>query len=172
MEGQNVVKEIQMKEGVKNTMKRENGITLIALIITIIILIILAAVSARAVYEMGIVNHAVNGTQKYSEEAVKENKMLDSTVTFIDDAVAKVKEIQDGNTAPTEKQLLEEYFSAGPEEFWDSTNHCYKDVPGINVDSSEIQEINYWEEDGNSYHVIRYKSCFYNLLIDDGNIRS
>ena len=39
-------------------MKTEKAITLIALIITIIILVILAAVSIRAVYNMGIVNYA------------------------------------------------------------------------------------------------------------------
>lgn len=75
----------------------ERGITLIALIITIIILVILAAVSIRAVYEMGIVGYAINGTQQYAEKAKEENQMLDETGRRIEDAVSKVKEIQGGN---------------------------------------------------------------------------
>lgn len=65
-------------------LRGENGITLVALIITIIILVILAAVSIAAVYNMGIVNYAVNGTQNYAQAAVAENHMLDSTVSSID----------------------------------------------------------------------------------------
>ncbi len=78
-------------------MRRDNGITLIALIITIIILVILAAVSIRAVTNMGIVGHAINGTQQYAEKAKEENEMLDETVTKLESAVAKVKEIQNGS---------------------------------------------------------------------------
>lgn len=57
---------------------------------------LLAAVSVRAVYEMGIVGHAVNGTQKYAEESVKENKMLGNTVNYLEDALAKLDDIQSG----------------------------------------------------------------------------
>jgi len=81
----------------KEKFKNEKGITLIALIITIIILVILAAVSIRAVYEMGIVGYAINGTQQYVERAKEENQMLDETGRRIEDAVSKVKEIQGGN---------------------------------------------------------------------------
>ncbi len=74
--------------------RSENGITLIALIITIIILVILAAVSINAVYNMGIVGHAINGTQQYAERAKEENDIMDQTGKKIEDAVSKVKEIQ------------------------------------------------------------------------------
>ena len=80
----------------KESLRRQEGITLIALIITIIILVILAAVSIRAVYEMGIVGYAINGTQQYAERAKEENEMLGQTVTKLEDAVSKVKEIQGG----------------------------------------------------------------------------
>ena len=75
-------------------MRKENGITLIALIITIVILVILAAVSIRAVTNMGIVGHAINGTQKYAEGAVAENEMLGTTGNTIDSALARLQEIQ------------------------------------------------------------------------------
>ena len=77
--------------------KKEGGITLIALIITIIILVILAAVSIRAIYNMGIVGHAINGTQQYAERAKEENAMFGNLGSFIDNAVSKIKETQGDN---------------------------------------------------------------------------
>lgn len=94
-------KETQKNGGEKEVMnmrKNQTGITLIALIITIIILVILAAVSIRAVYNMGIVGHAINGTQQYAQRAVEENVMFGETTSKIDEAVAKVKEIQNGGS--------------------------------------------------------------------------
>ena len=79
--------------------RNEKGITLIALIITIIILVILAAVSIRAVTNMGIVGHAINGTQDYAREAKAENQMLGDTGNFIDNALVKLDNIQNGNGA-------------------------------------------------------------------------
>ena len=81
----------------KQILKKEEGITLIALIITIIILVILAAVSIRAVYNMGIVNYTVNGTQDYAKVAVKENQMLDSTGNLIEDTVKRISAIETGH---------------------------------------------------------------------------
>lgn len=53
-------------------MKKERGITLIALIITIIILIILAMVTVKIVTDSNIVYHAENATKTYSVEQEKE----------------------------------------------------------------------------------------------------
>ena len=75
----------------------EKGITLIALIITIIILVILAAVSIRAVANMGIVGHAINGTQQYAESAKAENEMLGETVDLLENTLGKLNNIQNGN---------------------------------------------------------------------------
>jgi len=74
-------------------LRRENGITLVALIITIIILVILAAVSIAAVYKMGIVNYAINGTQDYATASKKEENDMDATVTKIDDTVNHINYI-------------------------------------------------------------------------------
>ena len=76
--------------------KSDKGITLIALIITIIILVILAAVSIRAVYNMGIVGHAIDGTQKYASESKREEEEMGKTGNTIDSALAKLKDIQGG----------------------------------------------------------------------------
>ena len=77
--------------------KNDRGITLIALIITIIILVILAAVSIRAITDMAIVGHAINGTQSYAQGAVAENEMLGTTVNTIDSTLERLQEIQSGN---------------------------------------------------------------------------
>ena len=85
-----------MKKISKQELKRESGITLIALIITIIILVILAAISIRAVTNMGIVGHAINGTGDYVRAGKEENKTLEETGNIIDDAITKVNRIQNG----------------------------------------------------------------------------
>ena len=73
-------------------MKSNKAITLIALIITIIILVILAAVSIRAVYNMGIVNYAVNGTGDYAKAAKTENELMSNTENYISDIVGSVRD--------------------------------------------------------------------------------
>ena len=75
-----------MREKIEIKLNKETGITLIALIITIIVLVIFAAVSIRAVYNMGIVDYAINGTQNYARAAVAENRMFDSVVAFTERA--------------------------------------------------------------------------------------
>ena len=85
----------------KTKLKTENGITLIALIITIIILVILAAVSVRAVYNMGIVNHAINGTREYSEAAKDEQQKMDEISEFLENTHKNLR-----NTGGNEQAYL------------------------------------------------------------------
>lgn len=74
-------------------LKEEKGITLVALIVTIIVLVILAAVSIAAVYNTRIINYATNGAKDYSEEAIRENKILKSTESLLDSAVSEISSI-------------------------------------------------------------------------------
>ena len=87
-------------------MKDQKAITLIALIITIIILVILAAVAIRAVYNMGIVNYAVNGTQDYAKAAKAEEKTMQDTENFLSSAIERINEAQASNEGPTGKPLI------------------------------------------------------------------
>ena len=80
----------------------DRGITLIALIITIVVIVIFVAVSIRAVTNTKIVEHAANGVQDYTQKAKNENAMLDASGRRINDAVAKIKEIQGGNAGNTQ----------------------------------------------------------------------
>ena len=58
-------------------MKKERGITLVALVITIIVLLILAGVTiAQATSGSGIFNQAKNAANAYNTSATKENEAL------------------------------------------------------------------------------------------------
>ena len=78
----------------KTKFKNNQGITLIALIITVIILVILVAVSINAVANMGIVGHAVNGSQEYLAKSVEENTAMRSAGNLIENTVEKINNIQ------------------------------------------------------------------------------
>ena len=100
MRDRNKTRNFKMKGDKKRDMRiksNEKGITLIYLIITIIILVILAAVSIRAVANMGIVGYAVNGTQDYARQAKAENQMLGETINLINSTLGRINEIQGGS---------------------------------------------------------------------------
>jgi len=97
-----------MKEKNQNQTK-ERGITLIALIVTLIILVILAAVAISAVYKTKIIEYAVNGAKDYSEEAIKENEILDKTANLLDSAVESIKDMNknEGEENPEEEEEID-----------------------------------------------------------------
>ena len=68
-------------------MKKQKGITLIALIITIVVLLILAVVTIGAVKEGGIIEHANNAANKYEEAKEKELIALAYSEYIIDKQV-------------------------------------------------------------------------------------
>ena len=95
---------IDKKEEVREKIKQEKGITLVALVVTIIILLILAGVTIRFILNQGgIFNKASEAKEVYSEQAAKESlelvlgslaieKVTNSDyneTTFIDDAILK-----------------------------------------------------------------------------------
>ena len=60
----------------RNTLKKEKAITLVALIITIIVLLILAIVSINLVMNGGIIGKAEHGKNKYLEAEIREQVNL------------------------------------------------------------------------------------------------
>ena len=86
----------------KTKFKNNQGITLIALIITIIIMVILVAVSINSVYNMGIVDKATRGVQEYAQRAVEENEMMAEIANELDLELAKLKRKRNG----AQKELL------------------------------------------------------------------
>ena len=65
-------------------MKRENGITLIALVITIIVLLILAGVVLSTILGQGnIMNNAENAVESYNNSVITEQKLLNDIEKYI-----------------------------------------------------------------------------------------
>ena len=74
--------------------KNENGITLVALIITIIVLIILAAVSINAILSSNFINLATQGTINYAEAQVDEEKKLDNVAKLLGDTINSIASME------------------------------------------------------------------------------
>ena len=73
------------KNIIRKKSKKNNGITLVALVLTIIILIILAGISINIVLgPEGLIGKARTGTQTYNEEAIKEQVELDKINTTLE----------------------------------------------------------------------------------------
>jgi len=66
-----------MNRGIRKTLIKERGITLVALVITIVILIILAAVSINVIIEGGLIERAKNSSEGYEEEQAREKLELE-----------------------------------------------------------------------------------------------
>ena len=95
-------KVIRLKDLKLITKAKDNrGITLIALIITIIILVILAAVSVRSVFQMGIVEYAINGSQEYASKANEENAMFGQIEQLLDESLSNINSISSATTPTT-----------------------------------------------------------------------
>ena len=77
-------------------MKKENGITLIALVITIIILIILAGISIAAINNTELFNKTKQAKNEYQNSEKVEQNRLNEYVNAIDN------ETKTKTTAPTE----------------------------------------------------------------------
>ena len=61
-------------------MKKNNGITLIALVITIIVMLILVTVTIRVAQDGSLFKHAANAASKTKTVAEKENALLDGNI--------------------------------------------------------------------------------------------
>ena len=88
--------------------KKEKGITLVALIITIVVLLILAAVAIGSVKNSDIISHSKNASSKYEQEKGIENNTIsgmenligeyapESTITYADFWKAAYEKIGNG----------------------------------------------------------------------------
>ncbi len=93
----------------KQKLKKNKGITLVALIITIIVLLILAVVAISAVSGNGILNHAQNAKTKYSEAQTNEQARLDEYSEYLDTESSKIN--GGGSGAKTLKDSLNKVLS-------------------------------------------------------------
>ena len=69
-------------------LKGQNGVTLVALVVTIIVLIILAGVSiAMGIGDNGIIPQAQKARDDTATESARENQEMKNLVAYVEDAV-------------------------------------------------------------------------------------
>ena len=79
----------------KQKLKRNKGITLIALILTIIVLLILAVVAISAVTGDGIISHAKNAKEDYTKAQANEQAILQGYLGQLDESQLASGKIKD-----------------------------------------------------------------------------
>ena len=109
MEINKKISSIYIKE-TKSDLREEQGITLIALIITLLILIIISAVSISAIYEARIIDYAVNGSLNYAEAQEEELNQMTGVESKLESIIASIKGegIPEGTITFTEPQWNED----------------------------------------------------------------
>lgn len=69
-------------------LKGQNGVTLVALVVTIIVLIILAGVSiAMILGDNGVVTQAQEAANQTYTQSVEENKQMKNLIEYIDEQI-------------------------------------------------------------------------------------
>ena len=71
----------------KTNLKTENGITLVALIITIIVLIILAFVTIKGILDHNLIGTTIESIEKYDAQQKEETKMLNHIYDILDNTI-------------------------------------------------------------------------------------
>ena len=90
-------KQMKLKRGGKKIMKigmkRERGITLIALVVTIVVLLILAGVSINALFgNSGIIEKAKEAQNKMDKATENDQKEINELTNWIDNQINKNNE--------------------------------------------------------------------------------
>ena len=120
--------------------RKQSGITLIALILTVIILVILSLVGISVVYNSRIIEFAMIGTTKYGQEGINENKILNGTENLIDSVIRNIKDLEeDLNTEPN-PPILPEQKNTPPTKSIVSFNSKGTNYIKVNAKSEDADE--------------------------------
>ena len=95
--------------------KRKNGITLVALIITIIILLILAGVSLSFVFNGGILDKSQQAVNEYENASQKEQDLLDKIDKYLENELGEII-ITENKNEPNPPELMDGMTGV----YWDS----------------------------------------------------
>lgn len=68
-------------------LRNQQGITLVALVVTIVILIILATISISIVMQGGLIDRSVKAKELYENQQNAFNEIEGNTVNYIDDTL-------------------------------------------------------------------------------------
>ncbi len=99
------MKEKSNKKQKENKIHQENGITLVALIITIIVLVILAAVTISTLVQDQFIDTAMKGAENYAVAQSNEVSMLNGMENTLNGAIKTIKAIN-GYEIMTETQTI------------------------------------------------------------------
>ena len=122
----------------KQKLKRNKGITLIALILTIIVLLILAVVAINAVKGDGIIGHAKNAKSDYTKAQANEQTTLQGYLNEIDKSQVNVQVTIDGKKVNLTEDNVKFYLGkevenfvsqAGQETTWDGAGTFQGKMP-------------------------------------------
>ncbi len=129
--------------------EKEEGITLVALIITIIVLIILAAVTILTLTETNLLHTAEKGTENYASSQEYEKQIMNDIDKKVNDVIRNIASVQNGTNIeeqepdiPVEPEEVLTLFDSG-EQFNDRTGGWhgrYSDGTVTNYGSTEISE--------------------------------
>ena len=72
-------------------LRNQNGITLVALVITIVILIILATISISFAFNGGLIDRAEQAREYYQNDTAHTDEKLDEITTNIDALIDRVE---------------------------------------------------------------------------------
>lgn len=171
--------------------KEENGITLIALVITIVILIILATITVNFIFgENGVINRAQQGTEEYNKSDIEERVTILQSEFLIDKASGEEdnfadflrKELQVGVTQDeegkynfavdgwqvkaTENNVISiEKLNVNPDKVYPNVASMKADT-GL-TEGKLVQTESYWDKQygGSAYYDIVSSTI---LTVDDG----
>lgn len=118
-------------------LKKEKGITLLALIITIIVLLILAMVSIKLVKDGAIIQHAQSATSKYSDEQIIEKVKLAYSATKMDSISAKYS-FWSGTFNDKLKENIKKSFPDSKIEVNQTTDDDDNRLYSVNIDDLEL----------------------------------
>lgn len=159
--------------------REEKAITLIALIISVIIMVILATISINSIYNMAIVDKATDGVQRYAEQSVKENQMMDSVSRLIGNTTKRLAVLQ--GEVPKELQRyvmgadgtgrnFDDLFTWSNESFLDD-EESIPDASTSVVYMNVLYDSIYLEEKYNYFIYAKYKDIVYRIeLCEDHTV--
>ena len=115
---------------IKNKIKAEKGITLVALVVTIVVLLILAGISIRLVLDNnGIISRAGDAKDKHEQGRVNDQTDLNSAVDYINQMTGENGGGSEGGSLPT---------GTGTTPYYPSSN--FIQVSGTNLDNGLVIE--------------------------------
>lgn len=136
--------------------KKEQGVTLVALIITIIVLVILAAVTINVALKNNFIGLATKGTENYAGAQVEEMATLNELGEFLISTTSAIKEIGSGSGGSSETETKPKPENKAPKITIEATatstgtDNIFISVAAEDENEDELTYILYWGTEENN----------------------